>query len=53
MNLISDRRREKNDVRQLRPNDRSKGNDSAHASKIAALESKLAEQIQVISSLKA
>ena len=42
-----------NEVMQLRLNKRSKGNESAHASKIAALESKLAEQIQVISSLKA
>ena len=43
----------KNKVRQLRPNKRSKGNDSTHASKIAALETNLSEQIKFITSLKA
>ena len=44
---------EKNEVRELRPNKRRKVNESAHASKIAALESNIAEKIQVIASLKA
>ena len=44
---------EQNEVRKLSPNKRRKGNDSNHASKIAALKSKLDEQIQVIASLKA
>ena len=44
---------EKNEVKELRLNKKMKGNDPTHASKIAALESKLAEKIQVIASLKA
>ena len=44
---------EQKKVRELSPNKKSKGNDSTHALKIAALEYKLAEKIRVIASLKA